>query len=125
MIDGKAILKDISPSNDLTRQLLLQLSDLFGLYHFGITNMFLHDTQIRSDDLNETNPLNFFRVYASAHVFYYEYNFGDGHHSNKIEESCTVDELTNMIGEFVLKYKTNKMNFELHTIKEDFKWHLI
>jgi hypothetical protein len=34
MIDGKAILKDISPSNDLTRQLLLQLSDLFGLYHF-------------------------------------------------------------------------------------------
>lgn len=121
MIDGKTILKDIALSNDLTRQLLLQLSDIFGLYHFGITDMFLHDTQIRSDDLNETNPLNYFRVYASAHVFYYEYNFGNGPNSKKIEESCTVDELTNMIGEFVLQYKTNKMNFELHTIKEDFK----
>lgn len=121
MIDGKAILKDISHSNDLTKQLLLQLSELFGLYHFGITNMFLHDTQIRCDDLNKTDPLNYFRVYASAHVFYYDYNFGNGQYINKIDENITVDELTNMIGEFVLKYKTNKMNFELHTIKEEFK----
>ena len=121
MIDGKAILKDISPSNELTKQLLLQLSDLFGLYHFGITNMFMHDTQIRSADLGETDPVNYFKIYASAHSFYYEYNFGKGQYGNKIDENSTVDELTNLIGGFVLKFKTNKMNEELKTIKEDFK----
>ena len=122
MISGNTLLKDISPSNDLTRELLLQLSEQFSLYHYGVTNMFLHQTQIRSNNINDSSESDcYFIVYASAHRFYYETNFGYEVDSSVIDEYTTVDELTNMIGEFVLQQKKYQMNNDLNIIKEDFK----
>jgi hypothetical protein len=122
MIAGNTLLKDISPSNDLTRELLLQLSEQFSLYHYGVTNMFLHQTQIRSNNINDSSESDcYFIVYASAHRFYYETNFGYKVDSSVIDEYTTVDELTNMIGEFVLQQKKYQMNNDLNIIKEDFK----
>jgi hypothetical protein len=122
MIAGNTLLKDISPSNDLTRELLLQLSEQFSLYHYGITSMFLHQTQIRSNNINDSSESDcYFIVYASAHRFYYETNFGYKVDSSVIDEYTTVDELTNMIGEFVLQQKKYQMNNDLNIIKEDFK----
>lgn len=122
MIAGNTLLKDISPSNDLTRELLLQLSEQFSLYHYGVTNMFLHQTQIRSNNINDSSESDcYFIVYASAHRFYYETNFGFEMDSSVIDEYTTVDELTNMIGEFVLQQKKYQMNNDLNIIKEDFK----
>ena len=121
MIDGKTLLKDISPSNDLTKELLLQLSERFSLYHYGVTSMFLHQTQIRSNNINDTGANCYFIVYASAHRFYYETNFGYEVDSSVIDEYTTVDELSNMIGEFVLQQKKYQMRNDLNSIKEDFK----
>jgi hypothetical protein len=122
MIAGNTLLKDISPSSDLTRELLLQLSEQFSLYHYGVTNMFLHQTQIRSNNINDSSESDcYFIVYASAHRFYYETNFGYKVDSSVIDEYTTVDELTNMIGEFVLQQKKYQMNNDLNIIKEDFK----
>lgn len=122
MISGNTLLKDISPSNDLTRELLLQLCEQFSLYHYGVTNMFLHQTQIRSNNINDSSESDcYFIVYASAHRFYYETNFGYEVDSSVIDEYTTVDELTNMIGEFVLQQKKYQMSNDLNIIKEDFK----
>ena len=122
MIAGNTLLKDISPSNDLTRELLLQLCEQFSLYHYGVTNMFLHQTQIRSNNINDSSESDcYFIVYASAHRFYYETNFGYKVDSSVIDEYTTVDELTNMIGEFVLQQKKYQINNDLNIIKEDFK----
>lgn len=121
MIAGNTILKDISKSNDLTRELLLQLSERFGLYHYGITDKFMYQTQIRSYSIKETNPKNHFIVYASGHRFYYQTNFGCVVDSRAIDEYTTVDELSNMISEFVLRQKQHQMSNDLNSIKEDFK----
>ena len=123
MIAGNTLLKDISPSNDLTKELLLQLCERFGLYHYGITNKFIYQTQIRSNSIEETNPKNYFVVYASAHRFYYKTHFSCviEFEDKVIDEYTTVDELSNMIGEFVLQQKKYQMNTDLNSIKEDFK----
>lgn len=121
MIEGTTKLKDISISNDLTKELLLQLSDRFGLYHYGVTNMFAHRTQVRNNDINDTQSNNYFIVYASAHQFYYDYLFCmDKQSMIKIDGEKTVDDLYKLIGEFICKSKTLKMHEELTNISKDF-----
>ena len=123
MIAGNTFLKDISQSNDLTKELLLQLCERFGLYHYGITNKFLYQTQIRSNSIEETNTKNYFVVFASAHRFYYKTHFGSviDFGNRAIDEYTTVDELSKMVGEFVLRQKKYQMNNDLNSIKEDFE----
>ena len=121
MIEGTTKLKDISISNDLTKELLLQLSDRFGLYHYGVTNMFAHQTQVRNNDINDTQSHNYFIVYASAHQFYYDYKFGfNEKFMIDIDGEKTVDDLYKLIGEFICKSKTLKMHEELTNISKDF-----
>lgn len=121
MIEGTTKLKDISISNDLTKELLLQLSDRFGLYHYGVTNMFAHQTQVRNNDINDTQSHNYFIVYASANQFYYDYLFCmDKQSMIKIDGEKTVDDLYKLIGEFICKSKTLKMHEELTNISKDF-----
>lgn len=122
MIAGNTFLKDISKSNDLTRELLLQLCERFSLYHYGITDKFLYQTQIRSNSIEETSN-NYFVVYASAHRFYYKTHFGCviDFEDKVIDEYTTVDELSKMIGKFVLRLKQYKMSNDLNSIKEDFE----
>lgn len=121
MIEGTTKLKDISISNDLTKELLLQLSEKYGLFHYGVTDMFFHRTQVRNNTITDTKSNNYFIVYASAHEFYYDFKFEiDEQEYIKIDGEHTVDYLYKLIEYFIFRSKTLKMNIELTNIEKDF-----
>lgn len=122
MIDKSFKLKRVFDSGNAI-DLLVELSEHFGLHRYGIKNC-IYLPQVRSNELvipDNSKKINYFCIYLQGSDYFFEYKFNICRaHNCKIWSEYTVSYLYELIESFIVKLKESKVDEQLDNINSDF-----
>ena len=121
MIDKSFKLKRVFDSGNAI-DLLVELSEHFGLHRYGIKNC-IYLPQVRSNEIVIPNDkkVNYFCIYLQGSDYYFEYKFNLCRaHNCKIWGENTVSYLYELIESFIVRLKESKVDEQLDNINSDF-----